>query len=130
MLGLDGHRVALLMAVMEKKLGMHLHGHDIFMNVAGGVKINEPAVDLAVLASIASSFLDKPVADHTLVVGEVGLAGEVRAIGNVEIRLIEAQKMGFHRCLAPASNLKRIKPPKGIELIGIKNVEAALEILF
>ncbi len=129
-LGLDPHRVALLMAVMEKKLGMHLHGHDIFMNVAGGVKVIEPAVDLGVLASIASSFLDKPVADHTLVLGEVGLAGEVRAIGNVETRLIEAQKMGFNRCLAPAGNLKRITAPRDIALIGVANVEAAMETLF
>lgn len=129
-LGLDPHRVALLVAVMEKKLGMHLNGHDIFMNVAGGVKIDEPAVDLGVLASIASSFLDKPVADHTLVLGEVGLAGEVRAIGNVETRLIEAHKMGFHRCLAPAGNLKRITAPKGMELLGVKNVEKAMETLF
>jgi DNA repair protein RadA/Sms len=129
-LGLDPQRVALLMAVMEKKLGLHLHGHDIFMNVAGGVRVNEPAVDLGVLAAIASSFLDKPVADHTLVLGEVGLAGEVRAIGNVETRLGEAQKMGFHRCLAPAGNLKRILAPRGMELVGIKDVEAAMEILF
>lgn len=129
-LGLDPHRVALLVAVMEKKLGMHLHGHDIFMNVAGGVKVDEPAVDLGVLAAIASSFLDKPVANHTLVMGEVGLAGEVRAIGNVETRLAEAHKMGFHRCLAPAGNLKRISAPKGIELVGVDNVETAMEILF
>jgi DNA repair protein RadA/Sms len=129
-LGLDPHRVALLVAVMEKKLGMHLHGHDIFMNVAGGVKVDEPAVDLGVLAAIASSFLDKPVANHTLVMGEVGLAGEVRAIGNVETRLTEAHKMGFHRCLAPAGNLKRISAPKGIELVGVDNVEVALETLF
>ncbi|MGD9369299.1 MAG: DNA repair protein RadA [Desulfobacteraceae bacterium] len=129
-LGLDPHRVALLVAVMEKKLGMHLHGHDIFMNVAGGVKVDEPAVDLGVLAAIASSFLDKPVANHTLVMGEVGLAGEVRAIGNVETRLTEAHKMGFHRCLAPAGNLKRISAPDGMELVGVDNVEAAMEILF
>jgi DNA repair protein RadA/Sms len=129
-LGLDAHRVALLVAVMEKKLGMHLNGHDIFMNVAGGVKIDEPAVDLGVLAAIASSFLDKPVANHTLVLGEVGLAGEVRAIGNVETRLMEAHKMGFHRCLAPAGNLKRITAPEGIELVGVENVEQAMQILF
>ncbi len=129
-LGLDPHRVALLVAVMEKKLGLHLNGHDIFMNVAGGVKIDEPAVDLAVLAAIASSFLDKPVARHTLVLGEVGLAGEVRAIGNVETRLMEAHKMGFSRCLAPAGNLKRIAVPKGMDLIGVANVDRAMEALF
>ena len=129
-LGLDPHRVALLVAVMEKKLGLHLTGHDIFMNVAGGVKIDEPAVDLGVLASIASSFLDKPVANHTIVMGEVGLTGEVRAIGNMEIRLTEAHKMGFRRCLAPAGNLKRIIAPAEIELVGVASVEAAMEALF
>jgi DNA repair protein RadA/Sms len=129
-LGLDAHRVALLVAVMEKKLGLHLNGHDIFMNVAGGVKIDEPAVDLGVLAAIASSFLDKPVPFATLVLGEVGLAGEVRAIGNVETRLMEAHKMGFRRCLVPAGNLKRIEVPKGMELVGVANVDQAMETLF
>ncbi len=129
-LGLDPQRVALLVAVMEKKLGMHLFGHDIFMNVAGGVKIDEPSVDLAVLAAIASSFLDKPVTGETLVLGEVGLAGEVRAIGNMAARLSEAQKMGFHRCLAPKGSLKRVAVPDQIELIGVDTVERALEALF
>jgi DNA repair protein RadA/Sms len=129
-LGLDSHRVALLVAVMEKKLGMHLNGHDIFMNVAGGVKIDEPAVDLGVLAAIASSFLDKPVDNPILVLGEVGLAGEVRAIGNMETRLAEAHKMGFDRCLAPAGNLKRITAPEGIRLVGVESVEQAMETLF
>jgi DNA repair protein RadA/Sms len=117
-------------AVMEKKLGLHLNGHDIFMNVAGGVKIDEPAVDLGVLASIASSFLDKPVAHATLVLGEVGLAGEVRAIGNVAARLMEAHKMGFRRCLVPAGNLKRIDVPDGMQLVGVPNVDRAMEALF
>jgi DNA repair protein RadA/Sms len=129
-LGLDPHRVALLVAVMEKKLGLHLNGHDIFMNVAGGVKIDEPAVDLGVLAAIASSFLDKPVPFATLVLGEVGLAGEVRAIGNVETRLMEAHKMGFRRCLVPSGNLKRITIPEGMQLIGVDNVDRAMEALF
>ncbi len=129
-LGLDQHRVALLVAVMEKKLGLHLNGHDIFMNVAGGVKIEEPAVDLGVLAAIASSFLDKPVPFATLVLGEVGLAGEVRAIGNVETRLMEARKMGFQRCLVPAGNLKRITAPDEMQTIGIANVEQAMAALF
>ena len=129
-LGLDPQRVALLVAVMEKKLGLHMVGHDIFMNVAGGVKIDEPAVDLAVLAAIASSFLDKPVADNTLVLGEVGLAGEVRAISNVAARLTEAYKMGFHRCLAPKGSLKRIEAPNEVQLVGVATVEEAMENLF
>jgi DNA repair protein RadA/Sms len=129
-LGLDPHRVALLVAVMEKKLGMHLNGHDIFMNVAGGVKIDEPAVDLGVLAAIASSFLDKPASGGTLVLGEVGLAGEVRAIGNLETRLLEAHKMGFRRCLAPAGNLKRVEAPGEMTLVGVADVGQAMEALF
>jgi DNA repair protein RadA/Sms len=129
-LGLDPHRVALLVAVMEKKLGMHLSGHDIFMNVAGGVKIDEPAVDLGVLAAIASSFLDKPTANLTLVLGEVGLAGEVRAIGNLETRLLEAHKMGFRRCLVPTGNLKRIEAPEEMTLVGVADVGQAMEALF
>jgi DNA repair protein RadA/Sms len=129
-LGLDPHRVALLVAVMEKKLGLNLMSHDIFVNVAGGVKIDEPAVDLGVLASIASSYLDKAVPGPTLVLGEVGLAGEVRAIGNLEIRLGEACKMGFERCIAPAGSLKRIKVPAQIEVVGVENVDRAMEVLF
>lgn len=129
-LGLDQNRVALLAAVMEKKLGMHLMGYDIFMNVAGGVKVSEPAVDLAVVAAIASSFLDKPIPENTVVLGEVGLTGEVRAIGQIDHRIAEINKMGFTRCLVPDSNLKRILKKDGIEISGVKTVEGAVEELF
>ena len=129
-LGLDPNRVALLAAVMEKQLGMHLMGYDIFMNVAGGVKVIEPAVDMAIVSAIASSFLDKPVPDGTVVLGEVGLAGEVRAIGQVDIRLGEVKKMGFKRCLVPESNLKRIHDIDGIEVSGINKVSEAVDTLF
>ncbi len=129
-LGLDQNRVALLAAVMEKKLGMHLMGYDIFMNVAGGVKVGEPAVDLAIVSAIASTFLDKAIAESTVIVGEVGLTGEVRAIGQIDPRIIESQKMGFTRCLVPNSNLKRIPPLDGIEIMGVKTVSEAVEALF
>jgi len=129
-LGIDQNRVALLVAVMEKKLGMHLMGHDIFINVAGGVKIDEPAVDMGIVAAVASSFLDRPIKNDMIVFGEVGLTGEVRAIGHVETRVAEAKKMGFSKCFVPASNLKRISPIKGIELIGIRTVSEAMEELF
>lgn len=129
-LGLDHNRVSLLVAVMEKKLGLHLMGHDIFMNVAGGVRINEPAVDMGIIAAIASSFLDKPILSGTMAVGEVGLTGEVRAIAQVETRVREGKKMGFSRCLVPQDNLKRMPPVKGIELLGVKNVADAMEVLF
>ncbi len=129
-LGLDANRVALLAAVMEKKVGMHLMGYDIFMNVAGGVKVVEPAVDLAIVGAIASSFLDKPVPDRTVVVGEVGLTGEVRAVGQAEQRILEARKMGFNRCILPQSNLKRLPEVEGIEIAGVRSVPEAVEALF
>jgi len=129
-LGLDHNRVALLVAVMEKKLGMHLMGYDIFMNVAGGVKVDEPAVDMGIIAAVASSFLDRPVLDGSVVLGEVGLTGEVRAISHAETRVMEIKKMGFKRCLVPESNLKRMAGIDGIELAGIKNISEAMELLF
>ena len=129
-LGLDQNRVALLVAVMEKQLGMHLMGHDIFMNVAGGVRIMEPAVDLGIVSAVASSFLDRPIRRDTMVLGEVGLTGEVRAVGNVDIRISEAGKMGFTRCVAPAGSLKRLGPVADITLEGVDTVAAAVELLF
>lgn len=129
-LGLDSNRVALLAAVMEKQLGMHLMGYDIFMNVAGGVKVIEPAVDLAIVSAIASSFLDKPIADGTIVLGEVGLTGEVRAIGQVDARIAEAGKMGFNRCVVPEGNFRRIRGIDGIKVAGIKTVSEAVDMLF
>jgi DNA repair protein RadA/Sms len=129
-LGLDQNRVALLVAVMEKKLGLHLTGHDIFMNVAGGVRIIEPAADLAVMGAIASSFLDKPIGAGTIAIGEVGLTGEVRAVGNMEIRLGEADKMGFSRCLAPAINVERLTARQTIDVVPVRTVEDAMDHLF
>lgn len=129
-LGIDPNRVALLVAVMEKKLGMHLMGHDIFINIAGGVKVEEPAVDLGIISAVASSFMDKSISESSVVIGEVGLTGEVRAVGHVDARVAEAQKMGFTRCLVPASNLKRMTAIEGIELLGVNAVSEAIEVLF
>jgi DNA repair protein RadA/Sms len=129
-LGLDPNRVALLAAVMEKMIGMHLMSYDIFMNVAGGVKVTEPAVDMAIVAAVASSFLDKAISDSTVVLGEIGLTGEVRAIGQAETRIAECRKMGFSRCLLPKSNLKRLPDIDGIEIEGVKTVAEVVENLF
>jgi len=129
-LGLDQNRVALLVAVMEKKLGMQLLGHDIFMNVAGGVKIDEPAVDMGIVAAVASSFLDKSIPEGTLVLGEVGLTGEVRGIGQAETRIQEAQKMGFTRCLVPQSNRTRLSGTGGMTITGIRTISEGIENLF
>lgn len=129
-LGLDYNRVSLLVAVMEKKLHMQLMGHDIFMNVAGGVKVDEPAADMGIISAVASSFLNTPIADTTVVIGEVGLTGEVRAIGHIETRVAESRKMGFTRCLVPKSNLKRMGGVGEIDIVGVKTVEEAIEVLF
>ena len=125
-IGVDHNRLALLVAVLEKKVGLSLAGQDIFLNVAGGVKLNEPAADLGMIVAVASSHLDKAIDQHSLVLGEVGLAGEVRGITQPEIRVKEAAKFGFHRCILPAGNLKQVKI-KGMELIGVRSVEEALE---
>ena len=129
-LGTDANRVALLVAVMEKKLGMHLMGHDIFMNVAGGVRVDEPAVDLGIVCAVASSFLDRPIREGTVVIGEVGLAGEVRAVGQAEARMLEARKMGFHRCVAPSGNARRLPETKGMQIEGVRSVADVVEVVF
>lgn len=129
-LGIDPNRVALLVAVLEKKMGLHLLGQDVFVNVAGGVRLDEPAVDLGVLAAVASSFLDKPIDPHTLLIGEIGLAGEVRAVGQVEPRVREALKLGFTRCLLPESSRRQLPTLDGVELHGVSSLSEAWELLF
>jgi DNA repair protein RadA/Sms len=128
-IGVDHNRLALLVAVLEKKVGLSLAGQDIFLNVAGGVRLNEPAADLGMVAAVASSHLDKTVDPHCLVIGEVGLAGEVRGITQPEMRVKEAAKFGFRRCILPAGNLKQVKV-KGMDLVGVRTVEEALAGIF
>jgi DNA repair protein RadA/Sms len=130
-IGVDPNRVSLLVAVLEKKVGMTLANQDIFVNVAGGVRVDEPAVDLGVVSAVASSFLDKSIPSKTMVIGEVGLAGEVRGIHQAEIRLREAAKLGFRRCLLPKTNHSRVTGDFGdMEIVGVRSVEETLETLF
>lgn len=126
--GLDANRLALLLAVLEKRVGYQLHHCDAFVSVAGGLKIVEPAVDLAVLLAIASSFCNKPIHSDTVVLGEVGLGGEVRSVSRIESRLREAIHMGFSRCILPSRNLKGISNDiaQKITLCGIDTVEDAI----
>ena len=128
-IGVDANRLALLVAVLEKKVGLHLSGQDIFLNVAGGVRISEPAADLGMILAVASSHLDKVIDPHTVVLGEVGLAGEVRRITHPELRMREAAKLGFTRCVIPAGSPRKFDVP-GMELIEVKSVEEALEKVF
>jgi DNA repair protein RadA/Sms len=129
-LGFDPNRVAVLIAVLEKKMGVHLLGQDVFVNVAGGVRIDEPAADLGVVAAVASSFLDKPVDPRTLLIGEVGLAGEVRAVGQADTRVREAMKLGFARCILPESSRRQLPAFEGMELLGVDSLAAAWQLLF
>jgi len=128
--GIDPNRISLLVAVMDKRLGIHLFGHDIFLNIAGGLKIEEPGTDLGVIASIASSSEDKVVDPEMVIFGEVGLGGEVRGISQAEARVKEAARMGFKKCLLPGQNQEKIKSIKGIELIGVRTVQEAMNAIF
>ena len=129
-LGIDSNRLALLVAVLEKKVGLQLTGQDIYLNVAGGFSIDEPAADLAVVAAVASSFLDRPIDPGTLVIGEVGLAGEVRAVHQAEARVREARKMGFRRCILPAASERRLAGAEDLEAVGVESLDALWKVLF
>ena len=127
--GIDYNRVVLLLAVLEKKVGMRLYDQDAYINVAGGIKIDEPAADLAVVCSIASSFRNVPIDHHLCIMGEVGLTGEVRGISQVEKRILECRKLGFTTCLIPRANLKGLDRIKDIDIIGVDTVAQALSIV-
>lgn len=130
--GLDYNRITLLMAVLEKRVGMQLHNYDAYVNVVGGLKIDEPACDLGVVTAIASSFRNIPVDMDTVLIGEVGLTGEVRAVSQIDKRIREAVRIGFKNCVVPAGNMKVIKQMKDINNINVKfveNVQEALNII-
>ncbi len=130
-IGLDYNRVSLLAAVLEKRAGLHISGQDIFMNVAGGVRIEEPAIDLGISVSLASSLLNRPIDSDVVVFGEVGLAGEVRGVSQAELRLNEAEKLGFKKCILPRINIERLKrSDTTISLVGVGSIEKAVEVLF
>jgi len=128
--GVDANRVSLLVAVMEKRLGTHLNNQDIFLNIAGGMRVEEPAGDLGIVASIASNFRDKAIDPEMVVFGEIGLGGEVRGVSQAEVRVKEATRLGFKRCLLPKRNQEKLKGVKGMELIGINSVQEVMKILF
>ncbi len=129
-IGVDHNRVSLLVAVLDKICGLKLGGSDIFINVAGGVRVDEPAVDLGVVAAMASSFLDRPVDAHTVILGEVGLTGEVRAVSQMDARIKEAARMGFTRCLAPKTNSAPWTQASRMEICTISSLRELLENLF
>jgi DNA repair protein RadA/Sms len=126
--GLDSNRLGLLLAVLEKRVGYQLHHSDVFVALAGGLKIAEPAIDLGIILAIASSFSNRAIPSDTIVIGEVGLGGEVRGVSRIETRLKEAIHMGFKKCILPKKNLKGLSPSIGekISLIGVDLVDQAI----
>jgi DNA repair protein RadA/Sms len=127
--GIDQNRLSLLLAVLEKRAGLNLMGEDVFINVAGGMTVDEPAADLAVVAAVASSLRNRPIRTGTAVFGEVGLAGEVRSAPQAALRLREAGQMGFTRCIIPEGNCAPDEAPPGCELVPVRNVGEALDQL-
>ncbi len=127
--GVDFRRLALLLAVLDKRAGLNVGQHDVFVNIAGGIKIEEPALDLGIAISIVSSLRDVPVDSSSVAVGEIGLGGEIRTISQIEKRVQEAAKLGFKRIVVPQNNRKALKPTGEIEIIGVDRMEKAVEAL-
>lgn len=129
-IGFDYNRAAVLVAVLEKKMGMTLYNQDIFLNIAGGVRLNEPGIDLGIITSIVSSKLEQPVPSHTVVCGEVGLTGEVRTVSQITLRVKEAERLGFSKCIIPKNNLKNTLNKDKIELVGVETIKEAMDTIF
>ena len=126
--GTDYNRVNLLMAVLEKRIGLPLSNYDAYINIAGGIRMNEPAVDLGIVMAIVSSYKNRPISEGTIVFGEVGLSGEVRAVSMPEQRVAEARKLGFQTCIMPEVSKSMVKNVNGIEIIGVKSVNQAMNL--
>ncbi len=127
--GTDYNRVNLLMAVLEKRAGVHMSGSDAYVNIAGGLKVAEPAMDLGIVMALVSSYRNKAIPDDTIIFGEVGLAGEVRAVSQPQVRINEAMKLGFKNVILPEVSLKNVKKTGKINLIGVRNVNEVIKLL-
>jgi len=127
--GVDYNRLNLIIAVLEKRVGLHMQTQDAYLNVAGGVKLDEPAVDLGIAVALASSFRDRPTRPEDVVFGEIGLTGEVRGVSRVDQRVNEALKLGFSRVVVPEKSMKTWTPPAGIEVVPVRSVQEALAVL-
>ncbi|MCI9633468.1 MAG: DNA repair protein RadA [Ruminococcus sp.] len=127
--GTDYNRVNLLMAVLEKRIGLHMSNCDAYVNIAGGIRMNEPAIDLGIVMALVSSYKNRPIDEKLLVFGEVGLSGEVRAVNMPEQRVAEARKLGFETCIIPEVSMHMVKDITGIKVIGVKNVSDAMNLI-
>jgi DNA repair protein RadA/Sms len=128
--GVDYNRISVLVAMLEKRLGFHLTGCDIYVNAAGGLEINEPAADLGIVAAILSSFRNHPVSSHTVLMGELGLSGEVRPVSQVYPRIREAAAMGFRKCVVPSGNLPLVESVASVELVPLRSVSELSDVVF
>ena len=128
--GVDFNRLSLLIAVLEKKAGIALGNQDVYLNVVGGLRVNEPAIDLGTMMVVVSSFKNIPIPKDMVILGEVGLTGEVRRINLIEKRLKEAEKLGFKTCVIPESNKKDLKEKYKLDIIAIRNVKQAMNAIF
>lgn len=127
--GTDYNRVNLLMAVLEKRLGLKLSDCDAYVNIAGGIRMNEPAIDLGIVLAIVSSYKERPIDEKTICFGEVGLSGEVRAVSMAEQRVLEAKKLGFTTCILPQVSRESMRRVEGIRLVGVRTVKDAMDYL-
>ena len=124
--GIDFNRLAILIAVIEKKTGLSLRSQDVYVNVVGGLRINEPSIDLGIITVVASIYKNKTISKDCVIIGEVGLKGEVRRVNIIEKRIKEAEKLGFKKCIIPESNKKLLKDNFKLDIIGVKDVKEAL----
>ena len=127
--GIDYNRLTLLIAVLEKRTGLPLGNQDVYLNIVGGIKINEPALDLGIILAVSSSFKNIPIPNDVLAIGEVGLTGEVRSVNQIEKRIKEAEKLGFKKCIIPESNKKLLKDTYKLDIIGVQNISEAMRCL-
>ena len=127
--GIDYNRLTLLIAVLEKRTGLPLGNQDVYLNIVGGIKINEPALDLGIILAVSSSFKNIPIPNDVIAIGEVGLTGEVRSVNQIEKRIKEAEKLGFKKCIIPESNKKLLKDTYKLDIIGVQNISEAMSCL-
>ena len=127
--GIDYNRLTLLIAVLEKRTGLPLGNQDVYLNIVGGIKINEPALDLGIILAVSSSFKNIPIPNDVIAIGEVGLTGEVRSVNQIEKRIKEAEKLGFKKCIIPESNKKLLKDTYKLDIIGVQNISEAMRCL-
>lgn len=127
--GTDYNRVNLLMAVLEKRVGLSMSNYDAYVNIAGGIKMNEPAIDLGIVMALVSSYKNRPIDEKMIVFGEVGLSGEVRAVNMPEQRVAEAKKLGFETCVLPEVSREMVREVKGIRLVGVRSINEVISII-